>query len=294
MDGDSVRSRSRLPFRSVEPLGTSRAPPIESITRPGTGVSRQFRSPEDRSELLSGVRVGGDERSVARRSRLRSLHDVLPERFGSVRGDPADSSSVALAGVRSDGASVGLRRSGVARSVLSGSASPELCPRSMTGVRVAPVGVRSRVIVLVAGRSAGLVVPPVAGRVTPEPGSRSPREIVPAGLRSPPPTDRTVAASPESSRFVRIRRSRREFERSGSRRKKLVASTTSDPDLSLPVPSPGVRREMVRTASAGFFNSSLVNLAGVSVKVAPLPSRCSLSRMRSVVSAARSTRVETR
>ncbi len=159
-------------------------------------------------------------------------------------------------------------------------------------------GVRSRVVMVrVAGRSCGAVALPPAGvRLTvPESGEASPAEIV-RPVRSPLAAARTVAPSepPASTVLERTRRSRTEFESSGSRRKKLVASTTSDPDLSVPVPSPGARRAILRTFSAGFSNSSLVNLAGVSVKVAPFPSRCSRSRILSVVSAARSTRVDTR
>lgn len=58
LDGAAVELRSVLPLLSVEPRGTSRAPPIESMTRSGT-VSRQFRSCGWRSlPLVAGVVAG--------------------------------------------------------------------------------------------------------------------------------------------------------------------------------------------------------------------------------------------
>lgn len=120
----SVRRRSTLLLLPAVPLGTSRAPPIESITRPGTGVSRQFLSADERS-VLGDVRDDEGERSVEELgSGRRSRHEGVAGR-SRVSVGAGDSSLMIGAGALSAGTGLGRRLSGVTRSVRSGTDSPE-------------------------------------------------------------------------------------------------------------------------------------------------------------------------
>jgi hypothetical protein len=174
--------------------------------------------------------------------------------------------------------------SGVARRTVPGACSP-------AGVVVA--GVRPITLVRVSTVGSGADAPPPPRRITPVGADGASPDRTAAGARSLAGFGRSVIVR----RTAVVRPGRESVcltsgESSGSRRKKGVRSD-NDPEPSVPVPPPRLRRTTCPSAACGFLISSFVNLGDPLAKTALSPSRVSRSRIRSVVRAARSTRCDT-